>query len=41
MAGILLAFLILIGPLAVLYGVDSHRYDENDRRGWWAGAPRS
>lgn len=33
---ILLAFFILLGPLALLFGVDSRVDDE---RGWWAGAP--
>jgi nitrogen fixation-related uncharacterized protein len=27
-------FLLAIGPLALLYGVDSRRSDE---RGWWPG----
>jgi hypothetical protein len=33
-----IAFLLAIGPLALLYGVDSRRWD---RRGWWPGAGRS
>jgi hypothetical protein len=24
----------------VLYGADSRVYREDDRRGWWPGAPR-
>jgi hypothetical protein len=32
---IVIAFLLAIGPLALLYGVDSGRWDE---RGWWPGA---
>jgi hypothetical protein len=32
---IVIAFLLAIGPLALLYGVDSRRSDE---RGWWPGA---
>jgi hypothetical protein len=35
---IVIAFLLAIGPLALLYGVDSRRSDE---RGWWPGARRS
>jgi hypothetical protein len=30
-------FLLAVGPLALLYGVDSRRSDE---RGWWPGAQR-
>jgi hypothetical protein len=30
-----IALLVVIGPLALLYGVDSRRWDE---RGWWPGA---
>jgi hypothetical protein len=30
----------LIGPLAQLNGADSRVYREDDRRGWWPGAPR-
>jgi hypothetical protein len=41
MAGIaILVFVLLIGPLAVLYGADSRPRDPRDRRGWWPGAPR-
>jgi hypothetical protein len=29
-----IAFLLAIGPLALLYGVDSRSRDE---RGWWPG----
>jgi hypothetical protein len=31
---LVIAFLLAIGPLALLYGVDSRRWDE---RGWWPG----
>jgi hypothetical protein len=37
---IALLFIVLIGPLALLYGADSRVYREDDRRGWWPGAPR-
>lgn len=33
---VLLLFFLLIGPLALLFGVDSRYWDE---RGWWPGAP--
>jgi hypothetical protein len=33
------AFILLVGPLAVLYGVDS-RPTERDPRGWWPGRRR-
>jgi hypothetical protein len=36
---ILLAFILLVGPLAVLFGADS-RPVERDDRGWWPGSPR-
>ncbi len=34
---VIIAFLLLIGPLAVAFGVDSNKYDgrDLDRRGWW------
>jgi hypothetical protein len=32
---VFLAFLLLIGPLAVLYGADSRVTDTRDRRRWW------
>ena len=32
-----LALLLLIGPLAVLYGADSRIWDTRDRRRWWPG----
>jgi hypothetical protein len=31
---LVIAFLLAIGPLALLYGVDSRSWDE---RGWWPG----
>jgi hypothetical protein len=36
---LILAFVLLIGPLALLYGADS-RPVERDGHGWWPGAPR-
>jgi hypothetical protein len=35
MAFVFIAFLLLIGPLAVLYGADSRVVDTRDRRRWW------
>lgn len=35
---IVIAFLVAIGPLALLYGADSRSWDE---RGWWPGERRS
>ena len=32
---VILAFLLVIGPLAVLYGADSRPTDTRDRRGPW------
>ena len=32
---VILAFLLLIGPLAVLYGADSRVTDTRDRSGRW------
>jgi hypothetical protein len=32
---VFLALLLLIGPLAVLYGADSRVTDTRDRRRWW------
>jgi hypothetical protein len=32
---VVLAFILLIGPLAVLFGVDSRPTDTRDRRGSW------
>lgn len=41
MLGVVLAigFVILIGPLAVFYGVDSRITRDRDR-GWWPATPR-
>jgi hypothetical protein len=40
MGGILvLMFILVIGPLSLLYGVDSRVYEERPR-GWWPAAPR-
>jgi hypothetical protein len=35
---IVTAFLLAIGPLALIYGVDSRSWDE---RGWWPGKRRA
>jgi hypothetical protein len=32
-----LLFLVLIGPVGLLYGADSRVVDVRDRRGWWPG----
>ena len=37
---LVIAFLLAIGPLALLHGADSRIRDERDRRGWWPGARR-
>jgi hypothetical protein len=37
---IVLTAVLLAGPLAVLFGADSRRYDERDRRTWWPATPR-
>ena len=37
----IIGFLLLAGPLALLYGADSRTLDTRDRRRWWPGAPRS
>ena len=31
---LILAFLVLVGPLSLLVGVDSRPYRESDRRRW-------
>jgi hypothetical protein len=33
-----IVFVLVVGPLALLYGVDSRRSDE---RGWWPGTQRN
>jgi len=41
LGGILvISFIVLVGPLAVWFGVDSRVLDEKDRRGWWPGRSR-
>jgi hypothetical protein len=41
MGGILvISFIVLVGPLAVLFGTDSRIWDKKDRRGWWPARPR-
>lgn len=37
-AYLILAFILLVGPLAVLYGKDSRLI--GDDRGWWPGKPK-
>jgi len=32
---VIIAFFLLIGPLAVLFGADSRVTDPRDRRRWW------
>jgi hypothetical protein len=32
---VILAFILLIGPLAVVFGADSRLLDPRDRRGSW------
>jgi hypothetical protein len=34
---LILGFLLLAGPLALIYGVDSRSFDTRDRRRWWPG----
>jgi hypothetical protein len=34
---LIMVFVLAVGPLALLYGVDSRRSDE---RGWWPGTQR-
>jgi hypothetical protein len=36
-AFIILTLLVLAGPLALLYGVDSRVYEDRPR-GWWPGS---
>jgi hypothetical protein len=38
---LVIAFLLAIGPLALLYGTDSRPWDDRDRRGWWPGERRA
>ena len=37
---LIMAVVLLVGPLSLLYGADSRRFDERDRRSWWPGSPR-
>ena len=32
---------LLAGPLAILFGDDSSRFQDRDRRPWWPGSPRT
>ena len=36
----ILSFILLVGPLSLLYGVDSRPYEER-QRAWWPATPRS
>jgi len=38
---VLLTLFVLLGPLALLFGVDSRINDERDTRSWWPGATSS
>ncbi len=38
---VLLTLFVLLGPLALLFGVDSRINDERDTRSWWPGAASS
>ena len=38
---LIILVVLLVGPLSLVYGADSRRYDERDRRSWWPGAPRA
>ncbi len=38
---VLLTLFVLLGPLALLFGVDSRINDERDTRNWWPGAASS
>lgn len=38
---VLLTLFVLLGPLALLFGVDSRVNDERDTRMWWPGAAPS
>ena len=36
-AFLILGFVLLVGPLALVYGADSRRNDTRDRQTWWPG----
>ena len=36
---LVLSFIVLVGPLALRYGVDSRVYEARQRP-WWPGTPR-
>ncbi len=38
---VLLTLFVLLGPLALVFGVDSRINDERDTRSWWPGAASS
>ena len=40
-AYLIVGFLFLVGPLSLLFGIDSRRFDTRDRRTWWPGGPRT
>jgi len=35
---LIIAFILLIGPLAVAFGADSRPSDTRDKRRWWPAA---
>jgi hypothetical protein len=37
----IIALLLLIGPLALVAGVDSRSHDTRDGQRWWPGEPRA
>jgi hypothetical protein len=41
METIIIALLLLIGPLALLAGSDSRPHDTRDGQRWWPGEPRA
>jgi hypothetical protein len=41
METILIALLLLVGPLALLAGSDSRSRDPRDGQRWWPGEPRA
>ncbi len=38
---VVLILIVLVGPLAVLFGADSRPVEDRERRGWWPATPRS
>jgi hypothetical protein len=37
---LIISFIVLVGPLAVLFGADSRVWDDKDQRGWWPARSR-